>query len=126
MNLKSKGTGQTSQPKMAILFYVFSAILFICFILQVYNITVYIQSVIAQGSITVAANWLDIIIYYITNTISYFAYSAVLLGIGLLLKGLKKQPLQVTEANSVVVETPIETIEDETNDIEDLTNLVEE
>ena len=81
MSINKKKVSGAKVSKTAIAFYVLSALLMIGFLLTVYNVTVYIQSLLSAGSISLTANWMDVVLYYVNNTAIYLALSALLFGI---------------------------------------------
>lgn len=103
--------------KMSILFYCIGAILMIGFILTVYNVTIYIMDVLAQGGATLSSvsDWVNIILYYVNNTFVFLGLSVLVLGCGYgiqLLKNLSNKLIQedvVDEQNDEVIS---ETIQD--------------
>lgn len=61
-------------------------LMFLAFILNCYNITVYIVTLYKAGSITLRNNWLDCILYYISGTYNYLGFSVIIFCLGQLIK----------------------------------------
>ena len=118
MSINKKKVSGAKVSKTAIAFYVLSALLMIGFLLTVYNVTVYIQSLLSAGSISLTANWMDVVLYYVNNTAIYLALSALLFGMGYVIAYIKGKS----------VKTVKEVIEDnvEVNDILEETKTEEE
>lgn len=106
MKLKSK-----KLSKMSILFYIIAAIMMIGFALTVYNVTIYIMGLFMAEQVTFAANWADIILYYVNNTFVFLGMSVIIFGIGYGIQLLKDMTVQ---------ETAEEVIEDNEKDVNDI------
>lgn len=116
---KKTNTNKKRFSKSAIAFYIAAAITFIVFIYTIYNVQVYLNTLLDAGQITWAGNWADILNYYITNGFNYLVFTGVLVGVGYVISLLKKlnNPL-TTETVEVFPKTleevsneqPVETI----------------
>lgn len=59
--------------------------------LTLYNVSTYIMSLIDAGSVTFASNWLDIVLYYVNNTLVYLALAVLIGGCGYVIQLLKSK-----------------------------------
>ena len=97
------------------------------FLLTVYNVTVYIQSLLSAGSISLTANWMDVVLYYVNNTAIYLALSALLFGMGYVIAYIKGKSVKtVKEVIEDNVEEVVEDDNEEVNDILEETKTEEE
>lgn len=64
-----------------ILIFVLCAMLFIYAIIAAVNVTIYIQSMIGYGQLSVESNLFDIVNYYMSSCVNYLIYIAILLSI---------------------------------------------
>lgn len=102
---KKKKVGTSNISKTAIVLDVVAAILLLAFLLSFYNVTVYIMSLVEAGSISYGSDWLDIVLYYVNNTVIYLGLSAILYGMGYVVSFIKKQSVQVVE--EIFIEEPV-------------------
>lgn len=121
MSMNKKKANGVKVSKTAIAFYVLSALLMIGFLLTVYNVTVYIQSLISAGSISLTANWMDVILYYVNNTAIYLALSAIVFGMGYVIAYIKGKNVKVVED---IIEDEVEEVVE--NDINEVSDILEE
>lgn len=132
MNFKQKGSKTNQKSKTAIIFYVLSALLFISFLLTAYNVTVYIQSLLSAGSVSLTSDWVDITLYYVNNCASFLVFAALLFGMGYVIAYIKGKRVivkdNVVETETLVeesteleveTETPAEESTVETDNVED-------
>ena len=127
MIINKKKVSGAKVSKTAIAFYVLSALLMIGFLLTVYNVTVYIQSLLSAGSISLTANWMDVVLYYVNNTAIYLALSALLFGMGYVIAYIKGKSVKtVKEVIEDNVEEVVEDDNEEVNDILEETKTEEE
>lgn len=117
MSINKKKGSESKVSKTVIGFYVLAALLMISFLLTVYNVTVYIQSLLSAGSISLTANWMDVVLYYVNNTAIYLALSALVFGMGYVIAYIKEKSVKRVEDN---VE------EEATNDNEEINDVFEE
>ena len=123
MSINKKKVSGAKVSKTAIAFYVLSALLMIGFLLTVYNVTVYIQSLLSAGSISLTANWMDVV----NNTAIYLALSALLFGMGYVIAYIKGKSVKtVKEVIEDNVEEVVEDDNEEVNDILEETKTEEE
>ena len=116
MSINKKKVSGAKVSKTAIAFYVLSALLMIGFLLTVYNVTVYIQSLLSAGSIS-----------YVNNTAIYLALSALLFGMGYVIAYIKGKSVKtVKEVIEDNVEEVVEDDNEEVNDILEETKTEEE
>lgn len=103
--------------KTAIIIYTVSTILLAGFVLSSYNVTIYLQSLIDAGQLTLNKNWLDMILYYVNNTSVYLALATLLFGMGYIVNYLKTlaredEELEVIEETEENNEDIQETVQD--------------
>ena len=118
MSMNKKKANGVKVSKTAIAFYVLSALLMIGFLLTVYNVTVYIQSLISAGSISLTANWMDVILYYVNNTAIYLALSAIVFGMGYVIAYIKGKNVKAVE--DIIGDEVEEVVENDINEVSDI------
>lgn len=95
--------------KATIFFYVMALLFIVAFVLTFYNVTIYILSLMEESNLSFAESWLDIILYYISNTAVFLGFGAVLGGIGygiqLLKTSLNVPTTEAVKSTSVQEET---------------------
>lgn len=105
--------------RSALVFYIMAVITMGICIYTLYNVTVYIQSLVAAGQLAWAANISDIINYYINNAFVYVVYTFIFVGMGYiitLLKNSKKQAIEEV-TNDVLDSEVTEILNDETTEV---------
>lgn len=96
MKLKNKGNGNI----LSIVFYVVAGLMFLGFLLSFYNVTTYIIELLDAGQVSLSAQWLDIILYYINNTFVYLGLGTLIFGMGYMNKEKKDSVQEVLEENT--------------------------
>lgn len=84
----------------SIVFYVVAALMFLGFLLSFYNVTTYIIELFDAGQISISAQWLDIILYYINNTFVYLGLGTLIFGMGYMHKEKKDSVQEVMKENT--------------------------
>lgn len=82
---------------LTIIFYVIAGIMLLSFCLTFYQVTTYIYSLLEAGSVTLSANWLDIIMYYINNTLIYLGLGTLIFGMGFMFRSHKRSNMSTNE-----------------------------
>ncbi|MFR7591953.1 MAG: hypothetical protein ACLUVC_10945 [Longibaculum sp.] len=122
MKMKKK----KSINKLSIVFYVVAAMMLLSFGLTLYNVSTYIMSLIDAGSVTFASNWLDIVLYYVNNTLIYLALAVLIGGCGYVIQLLKSQTkIENTESNNENLMTEVNEAEKESLETEDIVEVIE-
>ena len=90
-------TSKNKQPlsKLVIFIYIIAAIMLIAFVLNFYDITTYLLSLHAAGSISFTTHC---IMYYVNNTLDYLATAVIIFCLGYIINNIK--------TNKKVDETP--------------------
>lgn len=93
-------TSKNKQPlsKLVIFIYIIAVIMLIAFVLNFYDITTYLLSLHAAGSISFTTQWYDCIMYYVNNTLDYLATAVIIFCLGYIINNIK--------TNKKVDETP--------------------
>ncbi|MEG0277144.1 MAG: hypothetical protein RR630_08945 [Coprobacillus sp.] len=107
--------------KSALVFYIMAVLTLGVCIYTLYNVTVYIQSLVDAGQLAWSTNISDIINYYINNAFVYIVYTAIFVGIGYIITLLKNKGKEelVEVMNEVVEDEVVEVIEEPTMNIEE-------
>lgn len=103
MKLKNKKIS-----KMSILFYVIAVLMLIGFGLTFYNVTIYIMGLVVAGEVSLATNWMDIILYYVNNTFLFLGLGTIIFGLGYGLQLYKKINTKESVIEEVLTEDIIE------------------
>lgn len=83
MKNKTKKTGAAS-----IVLYVIAVIIIFYMIWTFINCHQYIQTMIAQGGLTLSGNGFNIVSYYMTNCAQYGLFAIILIALGVILQKL--------------------------------------
>lgn len=75
--------------RSALVFYIMAVLTMGICIYTLYNVTVYIQSLVTAGQLAWSTNFADILNYYINNAFVYVIYTFILVGIGYIITLLK-------------------------------------
>ncbi|MDQ0149386.1 hypothetical protein ACFO6R_09995 [Eubacterium multiforme] len=95
MKNKMKKSGTAS-----IILYVIAVIIIFYMIWTLINCHQYIQTMIAQGGLTVSGNGFNIVSYYMTNCAQYGLFAVVLIVLGVILQKLNTiQEIVSSETN---------------------------
>ena len=111
--------------KMSIAFYIVAGLLFVSFLLTIYNVSTYIMQLLDSGQVTLTDSWLEVILYYVNNTAVFLGLSVLVFGCGYIIKLLKQKNVQKQE--SLEAEELIEKVnQDEEKSTEDEEAVKEE
>lgn len=111
--------------KMSIAFYIVAGLLFVSFLLTIYNVSTYIMQLLDSGQVTLTDSWLEVILYYVNNTAVFLGLSVLVFGCGYIIQLLKQKNVQKQE--SLEVEELIEKVnQDEEKSTEDEEAVKEE
>ena len=104
--------------KMSIAFYIVAGLLFVSFLLTIYNVSTYIMQLLDSGQVTLTDSWLEVILYYVNNTAVFLGLSVLVFGCGYIIQLLKQKNVQKQE--SLEAEELIEKVnQDEEKSTED-------
>ena len=110
--------------KMSIAFYIVAGLLFVSFLLTIYNVSTYMQ-LLDSGQVTLTDSWLEVILYYVNNTAVFLGLSVLVFGCGYIIQLLKQKNVQKQE--SLEAEELIEKVnQDEEKSTEDEEAVKEE
>lgn len=87
MTLKNKQKQPLS--KLVIFIYIIAIIMLIAFVLNFYDITTYLLSLHAEGSISFSTQWYDCIMYYVNNALDYLATAVIIFCLGYIINNIK-------------------------------------
>ena len=111
--------------KMSIAFYIVAGLLFVSFLLKIYNVSTYIMQLLDSGQVTLTDSWLEVILYYVNNTAVFLGLSVLVFGCGYIIQLLKQKNVQKQE--SLEAEELIEKVnQDEEKSTEDEEAVKEE
>ncbi|KXU47451.1 MAG: hypothetical protein UFX20_00135 [Longibaculum muris] len=111
--------------KMSIAFYIVAGLLFVSFLLTIYNVSTYIMQLLDSGQVTLTDSWLEVILYYVNNTAVFLGLSVLVFGCGYIIQLLKQKNVQKQE--SLEAEELIEKVnQDEEKSTEDEEAVKEE
>ena len=111
--------------KMSIAFYIVAGLLFVSFLLSIYNVSTYIMQLLDSGQVTLTESWLEVILYYVNNTAVFLGLSVLVFGCGYIIQLLKQKNVQKQE--SLEAEELIEKVnQDEEKSSEDEEAVKEE
>lgn len=111
--------------KMSIAFYIVAGLLFVSFLLTIYNVSTYIMQLLDSGQVTLTDSWLEVILYYVNNTAVFLGLSVLVFGCGYIIQLLKQKNIQKQE--SLEAEELIEKVnQDEEKSTEDEEAVKEE
>lgn len=91
--------------KLSILYYIVAFIMFVAFILGSYTTVMYFVELNAAGSVDLAAEWLNVFIYYINATGPYLSFALMTFGIGYMLPAKEPKTKKVKEEKEETEET---------------------
>lgn len=111
--------------KMSIAFYIVAGLLFVSFLLTIYNVSTYIMQLLDSGQVTLTDSWVEVILYYVNNTAVFLGLSVLVFGCGYIIQLLKQKNVQKQE--SLEAEELIEKVnQDEEKSTEDEEAVKEE
>lgn len=84
--------------KMSIAFYIVAGLLFVSFLLTIYNVSTYIMQLLDSGQVTLTDSWLEVILYYVNNTAVFLGLSVLVFGCGYIIQLLKQKNVQKQES----------------------------
>lgn len=77
--------------KTSLFFYVMAFLVFLGFIAATYSVTVYVMGLVSEGSVSLPGDLLNVILYYMSNSLQYLVYALLLVAVGYIIQLLKKR-----------------------------------